>query len=31
MLFAAAWLLLYLWKPSAGQKVPAPPTPAAQG
>jgi hypothetical protein len=31
VLWAAAWLLLSLWKASAGQQAPAPATPAAQG
>jgi len=31
MLFATAWLLLFLWKSRAGQPSSAPATPAAQG
>jgi hypothetical protein len=30
-LFATAWLLMYLRKPRAGQKQPAPTTPVVQG
>jgi hypothetical protein len=31
MLFATAWLLLYLWKPRAGREEPAPTATTAQG
>jgi hypothetical protein len=31
VLWASAWLLLYLWKPRAGQQAPARPRPATRG